>query len=339
MQALGPLVRDRRRARPRDHRGDRRRESIPMPGPPSSSSTTPPPNGPAITSAELIGAPLRQIVLPDAWPRVIGQLRRSATARSSTRRNCAPRITPARSTGSSFPRCRSSTSGETGISGAHRPRDHRAQGRRAAARDDPGSAGLAVRRDRRAADRRQRSRQCDDDQRSVATDAIGWSLLDTVGKPLARLVAAEARPGLAEMLTARRRSSADACGMRRLLQPSGPPAIGGLQITKVKSPNRQNYFRRETRNRRPVRRRCRGAPAARRSPGGRRQAAARGLQRAQGGARAALDGGQRPGLLHRRPGHPQASAAGRHLPAIGQRWIPGLLRTSRGGRRPGQGGD
>jgi PAS domain S-box-containing protein len=190
---------------------------------------------------ELIGAPLRQIVLPDAWPAVIGRLRQVRDSKEFDQMEL---------------RAKDNAGKEYWIELSTLP-----------VFDENGILEHIVRIGRDVTARKVAEQQREMTQDLLASlfgaidvplivanesgnvmmtnvalqRTIGWSLLDTVGKPLARLVAAEARPGLAEILTA---GEGQVQTMRNapLLQPSGSPAIGNLQVTKVKSPNRQNYF-------------------------------------------------------------------------------------------------
>jgi len=189
----------------------------------------------------LIGAPLRRIVLPDAWPGVIAGLRQVRDSKAFAQTEL---------------RAKDHAGKEYWIELSTLP-----------VFDGDGALEYIVRigRDVTARKVAEQQREMTQDLLAslfsaidvpliVANEAgnimmtnaalqrmIGWSLLDTVGKPLARLVAAEARAGLAEMLRA---GEGQVQTMRNapLVQPSGAPAIGNLQITKAKSPNRQSYI-------------------------------------------------------------------------------------------------
>ncbi|MES1151382.1 MAG: PAS domain S-box protein, partial [Dongia sp.] len=72
-------------------------------------------------------------------------------------------------------------------------------------------------------------------------NALGWRPLDLAGKPLANLIAVGDQARLATLLRTVEARAAQTmqCALR---QPAGGALRGSLQITKVKSPNRQTYF-------------------------------------------------------------------------------------------------
>lgn len=72
-------------------------------------------------------------------------------------------------------------------------------------------------------------------------NALGWRPLDLAGKPLANLIAVGDQARLATLLRTVEARAAQTM-QAALRQPAGGALRGSLQITKVKSPNRQTYF-------------------------------------------------------------------------------------------------
>jgi PAS domain S-box-containing protein len=194
------------------------------------------------SASELVGSPLRRIVLPDAWPGVIARLRQIREQRDVDQTELRAKD--------------------------HSGKDYWIELSTLPLYDEQGALEYLVRIGRDVTSRKVAEQQREMTQDLLASlfgaidvplivaneagnvmmtnlalqQALGWTMLDTAGKPLANLLAAEAHAKLAELLQAAAGVEATAMRNAPLLRRSGAPTQGVLQITKVKSPKRQSYF-------------------------------------------------------------------------------------------------
>ncbi|HVZ01132.1 MAG TPA: PAS domain S-box protein [Dongiaceae bacterium] len=191
-------------------------------------------------AAELIGAPFKRIVLPDMWPNVIAQLRQVAERGEA---------------------------GQTELRAKdHAGKEYWMEISTLPIYDENGALEYLARIGRDVTPRKVAEQQREMTQDLLASlfgaidvplivvgeggtvmmsnvalqNALGWSLLDTTGKPLANLVAPEDRPRLDALLKG---ATPQPQTEQVLLQHrSGVQVQGKVQITRVKSPNRQSYL-------------------------------------------------------------------------------------------------
>ncbi|HVT51638.1 MAG TPA: PAS domain S-box protein [Dongiaceae bacterium] len=191
-------------------------------------------------SAELDGAPLKRLVLPEAWPGVIARLRQIRDRREVDQAEL---------------RAKDYTGKEYWIELSTLP-----------IFDETGALEYLVRVGRDVTSRKLAEQQREMVQDLLASlfgtidvplvvlnesgnvmmtnvalqNALGWSLVETTGMPLAHLLAEADRPRLAALLkTAEAQPQSIETGFLRRV---GTTRRGSLQITKVRSAQRQIYF-------------------------------------------------------------------------------------------------